>query len=176
MKKWPGSEEPTETAVNHAFDQSLPWYDYLQSMPEKARRYNLAMKLHSGMRGFRWGIQVTRTVHDFFEPQTVVADVYFFRWIFHGFSDKYNIKILRDLCGAELGKLISGAKEPLTVLFGSKKNRDILEDVYSTSPMYVIMSQLLTRFLEKALSGASPGPGGVFRIIELGAGTGSTTK
>ncbi|KAK0658318.1 hypothetical protein QBC41DRAFT_385815 [Cercophora samala] len=84
--------------------------------------------------------------------------------------------MLLNLCGSELGKLISGAKEPLTVLFGSKKNRDILEDVYSTSPMYVIMSQLLTRFLEKALSSASPGSDGVFRIIELGAGTGSTTK
>ncbi|KAB5575475.1 hypothetical protein GE09DRAFT_1200074 [Coniochaeta sp. 2T2.1] len=84
--------------------------------------------------------------------------------------------MLLDLCGSDLGKLISGAKDPLTVLFGSKKNRGILEDVYSTSPMYVIMSQLLTSFLEKALTAGSPGPGGKFRIIELGAGTGSTTK
>ena len=52
MKKWPASEEPTETAVNLAFGQSLPWYDFLQSVPEKAKRYNLAMKLHSGNEGF----------------------------------------------------------------------------------------------------------------------------
>lgn len=188
MKKWPGSEEPTETAVNHAFEQSLPWYDYLQSVPEKARRYNLAMKLHSGnegfsvghtVRGYAWGElgeatvvdmggnqgfvsfaiaeafpklkfvvqdtegmrkpeamgpmpahleeKVTRTVHDFFEPQTVVADVYFFRWIFHGFSDKYNIMILRALRPA----LRKGAKvvindgtlpEPLTASYLQERN------------------------------------------------------
>lgn len=73
MKKWPGSEEPTETAVNHAFEQSLPWYDYLQSVPEKARRYNLAMKLHSGnegfsvghtVRGYAWGELGEATVVD----------------------------------------------------------------------------------------------------------------
>ena len=52
MKKWQGSEEPAETAVNLAFNQSLPWYDYLQSVPEKAKRYNLAMKAHGDNEGF----------------------------------------------------------------------------------------------------------------------------
>ncbi|KAI1282907.1 S-adenosyl-L-methionine-dependent methyltransferase [Xylaria sp. FL0933] len=34
--------------------------------------------------------------HDFFTEQPVVgADVYFFRWIFHNWSDKYSIEILR---------------------------------------------------------------------------------
>lgn len=37
-------------------------------------------------------------VHDFFETQPVKgADVYFFRWIFHNWSDKYCIKILKSL-------------------------------------------------------------------------------
>ena len=44
--------------------------------------------------------RVSLTTHDFFTPQTVVADVYFFRWIFHGFSEKYCIKILRALIPA----------------------------------------------------------------------------
>ncbi|KAF2873316.1 O-methyltransferas-like protein [Massariosphaeria phaeospora] len=35
--------------------------------------------------------------HDFFEKQSTVADVYFFRWIFHDWPDKYMIKILRQL-------------------------------------------------------------------------------
>ncbi|KAI1424878.1 S-adenosyl-L-methionine-dependent methyltransferase [Xylaria sp. FL1777] len=39
--------------------------------------------------------------HDFFMPQPVIgADVYFFRWIFHNWSDKYCIKILRCLVPA----------------------------------------------------------------------------
>ena len=42
--------------------------------------------------------------------------------------------------------------------------------------MFVIMSQLLTLFLEKALSTSVPGPDGKFHIVELGAGTGATTR
>ncbi|KAI0867285.1 hypothetical protein GGS24DRAFT_486087 [Hypoxylon argillaceum] len=35
--------------------------------------------------------------HDFLTEQPIVgADVYFFRWIFHNWSDKYSIKILRN--------------------------------------------------------------------------------
>lgn len=83
---------------------------------------------------------------------------------------------LLNLCGAELAELLSGQKDPLTVLFGSKENRDILEGVYSTSPVHMTMSQMLTSFLERTLRSATPGPRGVFRILELGAGTGATTK
>lgn len=37
-------------------------------------------------------------VHDFFEVQPVIgAAVYFFRWIFHNWPDKYCIKILKSL-------------------------------------------------------------------------------
>ncbi|CZR69808.1 related to sterigmatocystin 7-O-methyltransferase precursor [Phialocephala subalpina] len=44
--------------------------------------------------------RVSLTTHDFFTPQTVHAQVYFFRWIFHGFSEKYCIKILQALIPA----------------------------------------------------------------------------
>lgn len=44
--------------------------------------------------------------HDFFTPQTAVAEVYFFRWIFHGFSGKYCVQILQALVPA----LKKGAK------------------------------------------------------------------
>lgn len=39
--------------------------------------------------------------YNFMEPQPVVgADVYFFRWIFHNWSDKYCVKILKNLIPA----------------------------------------------------------------------------
>ncbi|KAG6362868.1 hypothetical protein INS49_007963 [Diaporthe citri] len=82
---------------------------------------------------------------------------------------------LLDICGSNLAKLLIGSLDPLKLISGTKANRDTLEDVYSTSPMYVIMSQLLTIFLAKALGNTRPVGDGVFRIIELGAGTGSTT-
>jgi hypothetical protein len=44
--------------------------------------------------------RVKLTTHDFFTPQTEVAKCYFFRHIFHGFSDKYAIKILQALIPA----------------------------------------------------------------------------
>jgi hypothetical protein len=35
--------------------------------------------------------------YDFFTPQPVKdADVYYFRWIFHGWSDEYSVKILQN--------------------------------------------------------------------------------
>ncbi|KAI0156338.1 hypothetical protein BJ166DRAFT_594225 [Pestalotiopsis sp. NC0098] len=87
--------------------------------------------------------------------------------------------MLLNITGSELSQLITGAKDPLAVLFGSKTNRQILEDVYSTSPMYVVMSQLLTQFLESTLSSAMSsvaGTGRRFKILEIGAGTGATTR
>ncbi|UKZ83049.1 hypothetical protein TrVFT333_010850 [Trichoderma virens FT-333] len=44
--------------------------------------------------------RVSLTTHDFFQPQTESADAYLFRHIFHAFSDKYAIEILRALVPA----------------------------------------------------------------------------
>ena len=84
--------------------------------------------------------------------------------------------MLLSLCGADMSKFLGGKMDPISVLFGNKANRNILEDMYATAPMFVIMSQLLTSFLEKALSTSVPGPDGKFHIVELGAGTGATTR
>lgn len=52
MKKWPASEEPTETGVNLAYGQRLPWFDYIQQDQAFSKRYNLAMKAHGGAAGY----------------------------------------------------------------------------------------------------------------------------
>jgi hypothetical protein len=41
--------------------------------------------------------RVTLTVHDFFTPQPVVADVYFLRHILHAFNDELATQVLRAL-------------------------------------------------------------------------------
>lgn len=41
--------------------------------------------------------RVTLTTYDFFTPQPVRADVYYFRWLFHNLLDAYAIKILQNL-------------------------------------------------------------------------------
>lgn len=64
--------------------------------------------------------RVQLTTHDFFTPQTVVADVYFMRMILHGFSDKYCVQILQALIpalkpGAKIVINDGGLPEPGTV-------------------------------------------------------------
>lgn len=45
--------------------------------------------------------RVIMQAHDFFTPQPVSgADVYFFRWIFHNWADKYCLRILENLIPA----------------------------------------------------------------------------
>ena len=58
MKKWPASEEPTQTGVNLAYNQSLPWFDYLQQDEVFAKRYNLAMQAHGGGEGYSLALVV----------------------------------------------------------------------------------------------------------------------
>ena len=51
--------------------------------------------------------RVSFMAHDFWKEQPVRdADIYYFRWIFHDWSDKYSVKILRALIPA----LKKGAK------------------------------------------------------------------
>lgn len=161
MRRWPASEEPTETSVNLAYNSSTAWFDFLQQDRGLNTRYNLAMQAHGGAAGYAveyvvksydWGglgdttvvdmggnqgyisfavaeafpslkfivqdqagmrtpetigevpehlaERVTLTTHDFFTPQTEVAKCYFFRHIFHGFSDKYCVQILQALVPA----------------------------------------------------------------------------
>lgn len=44
--------------------------------------------------------RVSFRTHDFFATQPITADIYFFRWIFHNWSDKYCILILQNLIPA----------------------------------------------------------------------------
>ena len=46
------SDEPNETSVNLAYNQSRPWFDFIQADPVFAKRYNLAMKAHGGAAGY----------------------------------------------------------------------------------------------------------------------------
>lgn len=51
--------------------------------------------------------------HNLFDPQPIRADVYFFRWIFHNWSDVYCIRILK----AQLPALKPGARLVIQEVF-----------------------------------------------------------
>lgn len=62
---------------------------------------NAEIGLPDALRG-----RVSFMAHDFFAPQTIRADIFFFRWILHNWSDKYCILILR----AQIPALKPGAR------------------------------------------------------------------
>ncbi|KAK8056578.1 O-methyltransferase- family 2 [Apiospora rasikravindrae] len=170
MKRWPASQEPSETGVNIAYSQDLPFYDFVQLDKGRAMRYSRAIESHGSSEGteishgvvdgYPWAslgdatvvdllnnvhgqmggnmgyvsvaiaeafprlkfvVQDTKgmrsaetlasvpqrlrdrielTIHDFFDVQPVVAEVYLFRHVFHSFTDKYSIQILQSLVPA----------------------------------------------------------------------------
>lgn len=75
MKKWPGSEESTETGVNYAYGESLPWFDFIQQDQVLAKRYNLAMQAHGGAGGFELDAAVNGYPWGELEEGSTVVDV-----------------------------------------------------------------------------------------------------
>lgn len=78
---------------------------------------------------------------------------------------------LLDITGSRLADCLTGAADPLKLLFADRKNKDLLEDVYTNGPMYEAITKLLGEFLLRVGSAGEP-----LNILELGGGTGGTTK
>jgi SAM-dependent methyltransferase len=73
-----------------------------------------------------------------------------------------------------LAECLSGVADPIGLIFGSADARALLSDVYTNAPMFKTGTLLLAQYLSsllKGFGGARP-----LRILELGAGTGGTTK
>ncbi|PWY76491.1 polyketide synthase [Aspergillus sclerotioniger CBS 115572] len=82
---------------------------------------------------------------------------------------------LLHLTGSRLAECLTGAADPLDILFRSKGNRTVLEAVYAKGPMYEAISEQLCSFIDQAFSSPSS-TAAPFEILELGAGTGGTTR
>lgn len=81
---------------------------------------------------------------------------------------------LLKITGSQFSQCLTGAADPLQLLFRSKEAKDLMEEVYTSEPMCAATTELLCGFLGKAF-GNYKGDG-VFRILEIGGGTGGTTK
>ncbi|KAK8010994.1 polyketide synthase [Apiospora arundinis] len=77
--------------------------------------------------------------------------------------------------GSQLAECLTGQSDGLQIVFGNKKNKKTLEDLYQNWPMLVAATKLLGNFLRHVFS-VDPGERGAFRILEVGAGTGGTTR
>ena len=82
---------------------------------------------------------------------------------------------LPDLLGPHLAECLTGKADPVSLLFGSEKGRSLLEDFYANGPDLRAATQVLCDFFSAAIrsqtSDREP-----FHVLEVGAGTGGTTK
>ena len=85
----------------------------------------------------------------------------------------FELELLK-LTGSILPELLMGVADPIQVLFGTKSNRDLLEEVYTNGPMYSAITKLLGKFLVSVFSTLSARK--KVHILEIGGGTGGTTK
>nr|ASU91371.1 non-reducing polyketide synthase [Nephromopsis pallescens] len=81
---------------------------------------------------------------------------------------------LLDVTGPLLADCLLGKKEPLSLLFGNKHNLGLLADFYAESPMCKTATRLLAEFVSATFSAKQSD--GTLCILEVGAGTGGTTK
>ena len=85
-----------------------------------------------------------------------------------------SVNKLVNIVGSQLAACLAGEKDVVQLIFGNKTNKHILEDIYENWPLFRTPTLLLGDFLLKAFTHASGS--GKFRILEVGAGTGGTTR
>ncbi|KAI0451650.1 beta-ketoacyl synthase [Xylaria acuta] len=73
-----------------------------------------------------------------------------------------------------LGDCLSGAADPIALLFKNAGSRALWENVYTDSPIFKICNLLFTEYLVDIVQSMDPSQ--EIRILELGGGTGGTTK
>jgi SAM-dependent methyltransferase len=81
---------------------------------------------------------------------------------------------LLQVTGPRLADFLMGKEDPLQHLFGSPGPKHLIEELYTHSPMFLLMSKLLAEFLRTAVLGRKPSR--PLRVLEIGAGTGGTTN
>nr|ALQ32926.1 putative polyketide synthase [Fusarium redolens] len=81
---------------------------------------------------------------------------------------------LLNVTGSHLADCLSGRADPLQLLFRDAASVKLLEDVYVSSPMFATGNKMLGEFLHRVLS--QLGGTEMLRVLEIGAGTGATTR
>lgn len=83
------------------------------------------------------------------------------------------IKLLH-IAGSKLAECLTGEASGVQTIFGNKEAKKILEDMYEFWPLFRAPTLVLGDFLTKAFTNATGS--GKFKILEVGAGTGGTTR
>lgn len=93
--------------------------------------------------------------------------------------DKSSTVRLTLYAGASLAKVLSGELEAVHLIFGCTEGRDLVGDWYANWPLNRVLISQMEDFVEQVVSrfhASTASPGTTLRILEMGAGTGGTTK
>ncbi|KAI8945339.1 BcPKS19, polyketide synthase [Xylaria longipes] len=98
--------------------------------------------------------------------------------IFHQIVDLYpqhaSVNKLVRIVGSKLAACLTGKTDGIQTVFGNKEAKKILEDIYEFWPLFRTPTLVVGDFLTRAFTNATGG--GRFRILEVGAGTGGSTR
>ncbi|PVH96269.1 putative polyketide synthase [Periconia macrospinosa] len=90
------------------------------------------------------------------------------------YPESANVHKLVRVMGAQLASCLVGEANGLQLMFGDRETKHTLEDMYANWPLLRTPTLVLGDFLLKAFTSAAGS--GKFKILEVGAGTGGTTK
>ncbi|KAE8365309.1 hypothetical protein BDV27DRAFT_171731 [Aspergillus caelatus] len=82
---------------------------------------------------------------------------------------------LLGLLGPHLAECLTGKLNPVSLLFGTDKGRRLLDDFYANAPNLLAATKLLCDFFS-AIIHSQASTGEPLHVLEIGGGTGGTTK
>ncbi|KAK7717983.1 Type I Iterative PKS [Diaporthe eres] len=88
----------------------------------------------------------------------------------HNFANR-----LAYYCGSKLVDILSGQLDGVRLIFGSDEGRDLVSGLYGDSLLNKLSYKLMEDVLRRLVSKLPPNSGPL-KILEMGAGTGGTTK
>jgi nucleoside-diphosphate-sugar epimerase/acyl carrier protein/ubiquinone/menaquinone biosynthesis C-methylase UbiE len=95
--------------------------------------------------------------------------------LLHDFPEHHFPHELTHLAGSSLADVLSGKADGIQVIFGNDEGRRLASGLYADSPLNLVSYSQMEDFFRR-LASKLPTDGQPLRILELGAGTGGTTK
>ena len=149
-------------------NEKLPSFQYLPKHSKVMAQYYKILKYESLV--LSDGFAFTRTE----TPIDTTPALAIFQDVLRSFPQHASEHKLLHITGSRLADCLTGAANPLQLLFGDKDSIDLLTNVYTHAPMFAASTRFLGSFLGVAL--ARPPSSGTYHILEIGGGTGGTTK
>lgn len=119
----------------------------------------------------RTGTEITRTT----VPAPTVSSTDILQTLLRDFPEHFYPHKLTHFAGSRLAEVLSGKVDGVKVIFGSDEGRELVSGLYADSPLNKLSYTQMQDFVKRLTSRLSAG-GGPLKILELGAGTGGTTK